>query len=174
MVLTRPGAEVAGKVIDRSVRRRRRSPRSLIGGDGESLDDESARGPDGTFRFDGLEPGRYTLFASTAAGQAGVLSGVMLSAGTPATGLEVVLEPGAKLRIRYEGNGVGQASVRRNGLNHRRRRHREAGRTRRRSSRRDASRSRSAIPGREQPEVRELEIGKGEEREIVFKQPAGK
>ena len=170
VLLTRTGAEVAGKVIDQSGAGVQSA--ITIGGDGGSLSITRTQ-PDGAFRFDGLEPGRYTVFASTTAGQAGVMPGVMLSTGTPVTGLEVVLEPGAKLRIRYEGSGVGSASIRRNGANIG-----GDGIEGGRNKTQVVAPGRIAVsfryPGREQPEVRELDIAKGEDREIVFKEPAGK
>jgi hypothetical protein len=109
--------------------------------------------------------------ATTSGGQAGELAGVLLDPAAPLHGLEIVLKPGATLRIHYEGTGVGQLRVRReratflgDGL--------EGGR----SLTQVVPPGRIAVefryPGIEEPETQEVEVGAGEEREVVFHLPA--
>jgi len=168
VLLLRPGSEVSGQVVDGQ------SGAGVlaaitVGGENGTMTMTRTQ-PDGRFRFVGLAAGRHTIFATTTGGQAGELAGVVLDPGAPVTGLQVVLKPGATLRIRYEGTGVGQASVRRgsamiggDGV--------EAGR----SITATVPPGRIAVvfryPGVEQPETQELVIGAGEERELVFKAP---
>jgi hypothetical protein len=86
---------------------------------------------------------------------------------------QVGLESGARLRIRYEGSGVGRALVRR---------------ASERVGGEGVEGGRSALevvppgkltvefryPGVEAPEVQECELAAGEERELVFKAPPAK
>ena len=164
----RAGAEVSGRVIDAAGAGVQAA--ITIGGENGSMTMTRTQS-DGSFRLDGLEPGRCTLMASTSGGQAGELAGVVLDAAAPLAGLEIVLKPGATLRVHYEGTGVGQLRVRReratllgDGL--------EAGR----SLTQVVPPGRIAVefrfPGVEQPETQEVEIGAGEEREVVFRLPA--
>ncbi len=165
---SRPGAEVAGRVVDGQSGAGVLAAITIGGEDGSTTMTRTQ--PDGNFRLDGLAPGRYTLFAATSSGQAGELGGVLLDPGAPLTGLQVVLKPGAKLRIRYEGSGIGQVLVHRgratiggDGV--------EAGR----STLQVVPAGKLAVefryPGVEVPEVQELELSAGEERELVFKAP---
>jgi Carboxypeptidase regulatory-like domain len=164
----RQGGEVAGRVIDGE------SGAGVVaaitvGGEDDSWTIRRTEA-DGSFRFDGLEPGRYTLFASTTAGQAGELPGVVLDAATPAKGLEVVLKRGARLRIRYEGRGIAQASVRRNGASIA-----GDGIEGGKNATWIVTPGRMSVhfryPGIEKPEVQDVEIAPGDERELVFKAP---
>ena len=55
------------------------------------------------FERRGLEAGTYHLTAHTPAGAVGLLRGVVLEEGASVEDLELRLEPGARLRVRYEG-----------------------------------------------------------------------
>jgi hypothetical protein len=86
---------------------------------------------------------------------------------------QVALESGARLRIRYEGSGVGQALVRRaservggEGV--------EGGRSALEVVPAGKLTVEFRYPGLETPEVQDVEVAPGEERELVFKAPVGK
>ena len=64
-------------------------------------------GNDGNFEFKGLIAGTHDLVARTKDGQIGLLLGITLGPGEVARGLEVVVEEGAKLRVRREGGAGG-------------------------------------------------------------------
>jgi hypothetical protein len=171
LLRSRAGAEVAGLVID-GVSGTGTQAAITFAGEHHSMVMTRTQ-PDGSFRMDGLEPGNYTLFASTSDGRAGELAGVVLDPAAPLSGRQVVLVPGAKLRVRYEGAQIGNLSVLRNGamiggdgV--------EGGRTVTQIVPPGKVAVEFRYPGVEQPEVRELEIGAGEEREVLFRQPAGK
>lgn len=61
---------------------------------------------DGTFKWEGLEPGAYDLVARLNDGRVAVARAVSLAAGAKVSGLVLTLEPGAKLRLRYTGPGA--------------------------------------------------------------------
>jgi uncharacterized GH25 family protein len=58
---------------------------------------------DGSFQWDGLEPGTYDLVARLNDGRIALSRGVSLAGGARVTGLVLALEPGAKLRAGYRG-----------------------------------------------------------------------
>src|SRR6185295_16793593 len=60
-------------------------------------------GPDGRFEFSGLEPGRYTISATTQDGRAGRLEGVELGGAQERTDLRIELGPAARLTLRRKG-----------------------------------------------------------------------
>lgn len=170
-LLARPAAEVEGVVVDGASGVGTQAA-ITIGGEHGSMTMTRTQ-PDGSFQLDGLEPGIYTLFASTSDGRAGELAGVVLDPAAPAKGRQVVLEPGAKLRVRYEGALTGDLGFLRNG-------NRiggdgiEAGHTLTQVVPPGKLAVEFRFPGIDAPEVRELELRAGEERELVFKAPAGK
>jgi hypothetical protein len=57
---------------------------------------------DGTFDFQGLAPGTYSLAASTTGGACGIAADLRLEDGTQLD-IEVRVQPGARLRLRYDG-----------------------------------------------------------------------
>jgi hypothetical protein len=59
--------------------------------------------PDGAFAVDGLLPGTYALAAALADGRVGVLRGVEVVGGGDAHDLVIAVQPGARVRVRYEG-----------------------------------------------------------------------
>jgi hypothetical protein len=58
---------------------------------------------DGTFELDGLHDGSYCLAASTPDGRVGILRGLAITGASTVEGLRIEVEPGASVRIRYEG-----------------------------------------------------------------------
>lgn len=166
---SRPGAEVAGRVIDQGGTGMLAS--ITIGGPGGSMTMMRTQ-PDGSFRLGGLEAGSYTLVATTSGGQAGELAGVALAPAAPVADLQIVLGPGARLRARSAGGRVGRFHLQRDGatigvdelL---------PGRTLMQVVPPGKVRVELRFPGVDLPEVRELDLAAGEEREIVFEAPAG-
>jgi hypothetical protein len=72
---------------------------------------------DGTFRIDGLAVGTYSLAASTNGIQFAQRHGVQLAAGQVVTGQVLSLEPGARLRVRYDGSSqYGHVRISRDGI----------------------------------------------------------
>jgi hypothetical protein len=60
-------------------------------------------GDDGSFKFDGLKPGDWSVTAYTTGGLIGVARGVTVRSGVTTEHILVRLEPGGRVRIRYEG-----------------------------------------------------------------------
>jgi hypothetical protein len=58
---------------------------------------------DGAFRVEGLPPGTYCLAARASGERVGVLRGVSVRAGSETAGLVIALAPGAALRLKYAG-----------------------------------------------------------------------
>ena len=168
---TRSGASVAGHVIDKLTGTGVQAAIAI------GMQDDPRGGstmtrtqPDGSFRLDGLAPGRYVISASTTAGQAGLLGEIALAAGTPVEGLQVVLEAGARVRVRFEGASgtLGNYTMRRNGAAlggdglH-------AGASANEVVAAGKLVVEFRFPGVERPELRELELAPGEERELLFR-----
>ena len=63
----------------------------------------SSRGDDTGFEITGLEPGIYEIAARMPDRRIGLLGGLVLEHGTVLEGLEIRLEEGATVRVRYEG-----------------------------------------------------------------------
>ena len=59
--------------------------------------------PDGTFHFQGLEPGRYDISTATADARVGILEDIEIAAGQEVGDLVVRLMPGGTVRVRHEG-----------------------------------------------------------------------
>ncbi len=59
---------------------------------------------DGTFRLAPLKPGAYDITAHAPGGQCAVLHGVLVQAGQESGGHVLNLVPGARLRVRYAGS----------------------------------------------------------------------
>jgi hypothetical protein len=105
----RAGGAISGRVLD---------PTSGEGVAATVILSPLARGPgavgttiggseeNGAFRFEGLLPGAYSLCASTSAGQGAVLGGVRVEAGARLDTVVLSLQPGARLRVRYEGQAA--------------------------------------------------------------------
>jgi len=167
-LLARPAAEVAGVVVDGSSGAGTQAAITVAGEHASMMITNTE--PNGSFQLDGLEPGIYTLFATTSDGRAGELAGVVLDLAAPAKSRQVVLAPGAKLRVRYEGAQLGDLRVLHNGTLIDREGV-EGGRTATLVVPPGKLRVEFRLPGVETPEVQELEIGAGEERELVFKAP---
>jgi hypothetical protein len=122
----------------------------------------------GKFEFKSLEPGLYNLAASTERQECAVQEGIRVVAGSAPT--EVVLEarPGATLRLRYEGDQTrGSFSVRLGGAMV------TSGQVERGAVSSNtvpaaAIRVECSWQGREAPEVHEMTLAAGEERELAF------
>ncbi len=113
IVLTAGGTTVAGTVVGTDgeplpdavvvLERPRETPDALPGhgmpGDSES----GVTGPDGSFLFQGVEPGAWELFARHPDRVDGGLGEPFTIGASPVTGLRVVLERGAILRGRVSG-----------------------------------------------------------------------
>lgn len=99
----RAAAKLQGKVLDAVARsgcgarvRIQASERFMFG---EAESDSS----DGSFTIYRLEPGRYDLIARAGDGRMGTQRDIEVSANGPTVGLEVLVEPPARLRLRYDG-----------------------------------------------------------------------
>jgi hypothetical protein len=122
--------------------------------------------PEGLFRFDGLIPGSFDLVAQASGHRIGVLRGIALEAGVETGDLVVVLEPGASLRIHNRGTKNVRYFVRSGGV------------TIAYDGIPAGGMANSTVPaGRHQVEIlfgeqkletKDVEIGKGEQQEIVF------
>jgi hypothetical protein len=102
-----------------------------------------------------------------------MLEDVALSPEHPATDLQLVLRPGATLRVSWQGSGVGQfhfksgrASIAGDGL--------QPGETRTQVVPPGRVTVECAGPARGDKQQQELDLAAGETRELVFKAPAGK
>lgn len=72
---------------------------------------------DGTFRFDGLAAGTYVVSARTTGVQFAFSDAIELAAGHEVGDLTLTLEPGARLRVRYDGAApYGQLRIHRGGI----------------------------------------------------------
>jgi hypothetical protein len=167
---TRPGAEVAGRVVDEFGNGAQSSITAAFADGGMT---RTRTREDGSFRLTGLGASSCTLFASTSDGRAGMLEEVALSPEHPATDPQLVLRPGATLRVSWQGSGVGQfhfksgrASIAGDGL--------QPGETRTQVVPPGRVTVECAGPARGDKQQQELDLAAGETRELVFKAPAGK
>jgi hypothetical protein len=163
----RPGAEVAGRVVDEFGNGAQSSITVGVADGGMTM---TRTREDGGFRLTGLGAESCTLFASTNDGRAGMLEEVALSPEHPATNLQLVLRPGATLRVTWQGSGVGQfrfrcghAVIGGDGL--------EPGETRTQVVPPGHVIVECTGPERNDKQEQELDIAAGETREIVFRQP---
>jgi Carboxypeptidase regulatory-like domain len=103
------GGCMAGSVVDAStgevtkarvtVAPQRDSPEVGLGGAGAIGSSDS----EGKFAFDGLDPGVYSVSASTSGGGCAVAKDLRLDSGTRIEGLVLRVRPGGRVRVRYEG-----------------------------------------------------------------------
>jgi hypothetical protein len=123
---------------------------------------------DGSFSVSALELGPYDLVARVDDGRTAVLRGVLLGSAGSVTGLVLVLEPGARLRIRYEGSApYGWFDVRRDGVRVVHNAVAQGTTSVQIVPRGKLTIEMSRGPGT-QTQVREVEIAAGEDKEIVF------
>jgi hypothetical protein len=125
--------------------------------------------PDGTFVLEGMLPGSYALAAATTDGRVGILRGVELAAGSDLHDLLISVQPGARVRVRYEGaQGYCSAQVVQDGVvvatdgv--------EKGTSKTFSGPAGSVKVVCRLGGNGKELVRELVLKAGEERELVFK-----
>ncbi len=165
---TRPGAEVAGRVVDEFGNGAQSSITAAFADGGLTM---TRTQPDGGFRLTGLGAASCTLFASTSDGRAGLLEEVALTAEHPASDLQLVLRPGATLRVTWQGSSVGQfhfrsghAPIAGDGL--------QPGETRTQVVPPGHVTVECTGPGRDDKQQQDLDIVAGETRELVFKAPS--
>jgi hypothetical protein len=102
----RAGGGIEGKVIDAKTGEGCRAecaclPSTQSDMKGRSL---SSSNQDGSFQWHGLESGSYELTARTSDGRTARAKGVAVKAGENTSDIVLSLEPGAKLRLRYDGD----------------------------------------------------------------------
>jgi hypothetical protein len=104
----RPGGGLRGRVVDASTGAGCEATVECIR-EGSSLDPSGERwttesNEDGEFTQAGLEPGRYSLLASTMGGRFAVLPDLQIVADAEVKDLVLAVSPGGRLRLRYEGS----------------------------------------------------------------------
>lgn len=122
----------------------------------------------GKFELDGVEPGTYNVVGTTEDGKVGIVSNVIAAAGRDGSDIVLEAKPGALLHLRFEGSQpyghffvpAGDAVVACDGVPR-------------------GTSSTQVVPsgpltielswqGRETPEIREINLEVGEEKEITF------
>ena len=96
----RSGGEIRGRVVDATGKPR--ECELILAAEGEKSFMMSGT-RDGTLQFAGLLPGTYTVSARTGDGQCARRTGLLVRGGETIDGVEIVLEPGARLRVQYDG-----------------------------------------------------------------------
>jgi hypothetical protein len=122
----------------------------------------------GAFLFQGLEPGLYHVAASTDGEGFALQRDVAVALGSEAPGVVLQAEPGARLLVRYEGSQrfanfrakLGEVVVAGDGI--------ERGAMSTHVVPAGTIRVECSWPGLESPEVHEVSLAVGEERELVF------
>jgi hypothetical protein len=99
----RPGVVLAGRVIDERGDPARAAIAIAQPGSTTFGIHTLETKPDGTFRLANLDPGTFSIGASTADGRVGLIEKLALAGGEEATDLEVKLVPGGRIRVRYDG-----------------------------------------------------------------------
>jgi hypothetical protein len=97
----RVGGVIRGRVVD-ATHQQRECELTLARAD-EEYGMMMTTSRDGALDFTGLLPGTYTVGAKTSDGLCGRSSGLVVRAGETIDNVEVVLEPGAHLKLRYDG-----------------------------------------------------------------------
>jgi hypothetical protein len=123
---------------------------------------------DGSFQFTRLEPATYNLTARTNDGRTAQEIGIALGPGDRVSGLVLKLEPGARLRVKYDGEQRKcHYDVRSNGL-----RVANDRVSKEQPSTQIVPKGKLTIEftrgGATQAEIREIEVAAGEEKEVVF------
>jgi hypothetical protein len=105
----RAGGGIEGKVIDAKTGEGCRAECACLPSNQSDMKggSYSSSNQDGSFQWSGLEPGSFELTARTSDGRTARAKGVIVSAGEKASGIVLSLEPGAKLRLRYDGDQEG-------------------------------------------------------------------
>lgn len=166
----RDGARLAGKVVD-SVSGSGVQAAILVAPQGDGVNRSwtiSRTDEAGNFSFDGLEPGRYALTATTTGGLAGERRGVAIGIGSPAEGLVVPLTQGARVRVRFAGlSGTADFTISKDGavlagdeV--------QAGTSSSQVLPAGKLEAHFVLPGTAQSERLEFTVSPGEERELVF------
>jgi hypothetical protein len=97
----REGCSISGRVVDAAGRPR--ACELTVGRAGDERGLMMTATADGSFHFEGQPAGTLAIGARTSDGLCAVRSGIVLKAGAPLDGVEVVLQAGATLNLRYEG-----------------------------------------------------------------------
>ncbi len=97
----RPGSKLAGTVLD-SQTQSGCPAEVMLSGEGPEWSISFAEN-DGRFQFGAVGSGRYSLYAHTSDGRCGLIRGIMVGASGDSSDLVIMLQVGAKLRVRYEG-----------------------------------------------------------------------
>jgi hypothetical protein len=161
------GGRLAGKLVGEATGLPVRGQVLLtVAGDGDSIWSWSWPDEAGKFEFTGLEAGLYNLAASTDRQEFVFQEGILVEAGAAPTEVELEARPGATLRLRYEGDQtragfsvrLGEVIV-------------AAGHIERGTW--SSTVVPAAVPvechlGGEEPEVHELTLAVGEERELLL------
>ena len=100
------GASISGRIVDPTTGEGVQAnvmTAPLAGSEGSASWVGTSSRPDGSFSFDGLAPATYTVFASTPGIRVAGSKPLVLRPGDELSGLELLLEPGARLRVSYDG-----------------------------------------------------------------------
>jgi protocatechuate 3,4-dioxygenase beta subunit len=124
---------------------------------------------DGSFEITGLTLGRYDLSARTDDGRTSRARDVAVTSSTAVAGIVLTLEPGAKVRIGYEGTAASSwFDIRCNGQ-----RVAHSGMPKGKTSVQVVPKGKVTIelhhPNETKSSVRELDVAAGEEKDVVFK-----
>lgn len=99
----REAAVLEGRVVDVASGRPRRATLVLSSDEADSSYQSTDARSDGRFRFDGLVPATYRLCATAIDGSCGLSPSMRVEEGAAVDGVEIALEPGARLRFVFDG-----------------------------------------------------------------------
>ncbi|MEO6708369.1 MAG: carboxypeptidase-like regulatory domain-containing protein [Planctomycetota bacterium] len=99
----RTGASIEGTILDGATLGSVKSTVMIVRANGDQVRGGRIRSDDGEFRFEGLTPGTYLIYARDEAGGVGVSDAITVAEDESSKGCQIRLVPGAKLRMRYEG-----------------------------------------------------------------------
>ncbi len=103
----RAGASIAGRVVKEATGESVRCQLILSQARIQEKEDQALvqqESADGSFVFDGLVPGEYSLSATTRGGECGVLAGIQVSLGEQRSELILPVRLGGRLHVFYEGS----------------------------------------------------------------------